>query len=444
MVLKRIESFLKERCSFNEGQRILVALSGGADSMMLVHVLKGLGIDVIAAHCNFKLRGAESDKDELFVQEEMKMLGVELVLNSFNTTEYASNHGVSIEMAARELRYNWFNALLKERNLDWIATGHHKDDSIETFFLNLLRGTGIKGLSGINTVSGRVIRPLLCLTRQEVENYCSDNSINYRTDSSNLEMEYTRNKIRNQIVPLFKKINPSFNQTMQDNMCRIKQVEDYVANSINQIKEGMVVEQDDQLLISLRHIDNFIDKELVLFEILQPYGFNGAVVSEIVSTIDHQVSGKQFYSETYRLIKDRQNLIIVPLDISLQQSVFYLDVDVDSIDIPISIKIDKNIDAQSYDIEKNNLVAQFDAELLDFPLTLRKWKQGDQFRPLGMKHFKKLSDFFIDSKFSIKDKEDVWLLLSGDDIIWIVGYRTDDRYKISAKTKKVTRFLLRK
>ncbi|SMO41425.1 tRNA(Ile)-lysidine synthase [Saccharicrinis carchari] len=416
-----------------------MALSGGADSLALLHLFVTAKANVRAAHCNFNLRGAESDSDERFVVDCCKNLGVPLFRKSFDTKGYAKKNGISIEMAARELRYGWFNELLTKEKLDRIATGHHKDDNIETFFINLIRGTGIKGLSGIKPAHGNLIRPLLGFTRTEIEQYCVYNKLNYRTDSTNLESVYMRNKVRHQILPLFKDLNPSFMDTMKKNMNNLSQVSSFFQATVEGIKSKMVVEQDGQLLISLKHVNQFADKKLVLFEILNPYGFNGTVVNKLVECIQNEVSGKQFYSPDYRLIKDRHNIIMLPKEESVGKEVFYIDADEVEMEKPIKLTFDKIIKTTDYKMDKSSKVGQFDADLLNYPLTLRKWQQGDCFKPLGMSNFKKLSDYFIDQKFSLKDKEDVWLLLSGDDIIWVVGHRTDDRYKITPKTTTVAK-----
>ena len=431
-------SFLVDNCQYKTGQKVLVALSGGADSVVLLHMLKSCNIEVHAAHCNFNLRGSESDGDEKFVEGYCRGLGVYLYQKSFDTNVYARERGISIEMAARDLRYAWFEELLKSEQIDWLATGHHKDDSIETFFLNLARGTGIKGLSGIKPLNGKVIRPLLDFSRSEIEDYCKKNKLEYRTDSSNKETVYLRNKVRNQILPLFKELNPSFVNTMVANMKHLEQVNSFFHGTIEGIKKDWVVEQDGQLLISLQHIDQFVEKELVLFGILQPYGFNGAVVKELVECIENGISGKQFYSKNHRVIKDRFNVILLPKEEKIHDEMFYIDIDDKLITEPVQLSIEE-FDANTYQIEKSTAFGQFDSDLLNYPLTIRKWQQGDQFCPLGMKNFKKLSDYFIDNKFSLKDKEDTWLLLSGDDVIWIIGHRTDDRYKITEKTKRVAR-----
>ncbi|MGQ1783940.1 tRNA lysidine(34) synthetase TilS [Saccharicrinis sp. GN24d3] len=435
----RFLNYLIDKCKYKSGQRVLVALSGGADSVVLLHQLVSLKVGVCAAHCNFNLRGDESDGDEHFVVDLCASLGVKLFQKSFDTKGHATENGISIEMAARDLRYAWFEKLKEAEQFDWIATGHHKDDSIETFFLNLARGTGIKGLSGIRPVHGHVIRPLLQFSRSEIVQYCSVHNLSYRTDSSNLESVYLRNKVRHQILPRLMELNPSFMDTMETNMKHLDQVSRFVKGSVEEIKKELVVEQDGQMLISLQHIHRFVDKNLVLFEILHPYGFNGAIVNELVESIENNVSGKQFYSKEYRLIKDRFNVILLPKEENDHNERFYIEIDQNEIDLPIKLKLDKGIEANGYKIDKSSQVAQFDEELLNYPLAIRKWQQGDQFRPLGMKNFKKLSDFFIDEKFSLKDKEDTWLLISGDDIIWVIGHRTDDRYKITKRTNSLTK-----
>ncbi len=431
--------FLKDNCHYHPQQKILVALSGGADSLALLHLFVSIKADVRAAHCNFNLRGEESDADERFVVACCKGWDVPLYQKSFDTKDYACKNGISIEMAARDLRYAWFDELLTAEKLDCIATGHHKDDSIETFFINLIRGTGIKGLSGIKPAHRSLIRPLLGFSRTEIEQYCVFNKLNYRTDSTNLESVYMRNKVRHQILPLFKDLNPSFMDTMEANMKHLAQVSSFFQATVEDLKKQMVVDQDGSLLISLQHIQQFADKNLVLFEILNPYGFNGAIVNELVESIQNEVSGKQFYSAAYRLIKDRHNIIVLPKEDKDREEVFYINFDELELDEPIHLKLETMIKTDDFKIDKSNAIGQFDGKLLNYPLTLRKWRQGDSFKPLGMANFKKLSDFFIDNKFSIKDKEDVWLLLSGDDIIWVVGHRTDERYKITAQTKEITR-----
>ncbi len=438
-MIQKVQACLYNEIGFKIGQKILVALSGGPDSMALLHVLKKLDVDITAAHCNFNLRGGESDGDEKFVIDETRKSGIQLFLKSFDTIGFSKENGISIEMAARELRYNWFNELLQQNKLDWIATGHHVDDNIETVFLNMARGTGIKGISGIKSVAGNVIRPLINITRAEIEEYCHKNNYHFRIDSTNHESVYTRNKLRNQILPMFEDINTSFRQTMVDNIKKFEQVQHLMEHYVEEVKERIVIEQEGQVLISLKQLVELKDLELVLFEILYPYGFNGAIVHELVECIQNNISGKQFYSNDYRLIKDRVNLILFPKHDEVVNLEYYVSVDEKVLKEPLNLTIETLEDATNYQIVKDNSVGQFDADFIEFPLKIRKWKQGDIFRPLGMKNFKKLSDFFIDQKFSIKDKEDCWLLLTGDNIMWIIGHRMDDRYKVTGKTKRVVK-----
>ncbi|WP_282038052.1 tRNA lysidine(34) synthetase TilS [Saccharicrinis aurantiacus] len=439
-MLQQFKKYIHESCQVKDSAKVLVALSGGADSMVLLHLLSQANIPVIAAHCNFNLRGSESDADEGFVRTQCKHRGIKLYVKHFETKEYAATHKVSIEMAARDLRYTWFNKLIENEGANYIATGHHKDDSIETFFLNLTRGTGIKGLMGIKPKVGNIIRPLLTFTRTQIEEFCKQEHIQYVTDSSNLESVYTRNKIRNKILPLFKQINPSFAETMMQNMDVLSQVEAIKDSSIEAIRNRIVVDQDGEMLISRKHLNELDHLLLFLFDLLKPLTFNSSQIKEIATCLNTKSSGKQFFSRTHRLIIDRFNIIVLPKEEGIDESLFFIDSSVKSITDPLQIDINSNIEAAEYTIKKDSTIGQFDADLLEYPLTVRRWKHGDQFRPLGMKNFKKLSDFFIDQKYSLKQKEDAWLLLSGGDIIWIIGDRGDDRYKITAKTKRVITF----
>ncbi|WP_075601749.1 tRNA lysidine(34) synthetase TilS [Saccharicrinis aurantiacus] len=439
-MLQQFKKYIHESCQVKDSAKVLVALSGGADSMVLLHLLSKANIPVIAAHCNFNLRGSESDADEDFVRTQCEHRGIKLYVEHFETKEYAATHKVSIEMAARDLRYAWFNKLIENEGANYIATGHHKDDSIETFFLNLTRGTGIKGLTGIKPKVGNIIRPLLTFTRTQIEEFCKQEHIQYVTDSSNLESVYTRNKIRNKILPLFKQINPSFAETMMQNMDVLSQVEAIKDSSVEAIRNRIVVDQDGEMLISRKHLNELDHLLLFLFDLLKPLTFNSSQIKEIATCLNTKSSGKQFFSRTHRLIIDRFNIIVLPKEEGIDESLFFIDSSVKSITDPLQIDINSNIEAADYTIKKDSTIGQFDADLLEYPLTVRRWKHGDQFRPLGMKNFKKLSDFFIDQKYSLKQKEDAWLLLSGDDIIWIIGDRGDDRYKITAKTKRVITF----
>ena len=430
-----MQKILESDCSVSFSSRLLLTVSGGMDSMVMLDVILKAGYGCEVAHCNFNLRGSESDSDARLVKDECDRRGIVYHEKSFDTKGYAAEKGISIEMAARDLRYKWFYSLLEEQNLDVIVTAHHGDDAVETFFLNLVRGTGIKGLSGMKAVNGKVVRPFLNFSRADIEEYCKESSLAYHHDSSNDEVKYLRNKVRHEIIPLFKEMNPSFFNTMTANLKRLTEVEELLEDEVRRFIETSVVEEGGRMLIPISRIAEHPQRDVVLFEILQPYGFNSDVIGDIIRSIDG-IAGKQFYSQSHRLIRDRFNFILFE-DRDVSDDEYYINSEVEAIDKPIVLKIKAFSKPKDYSFSTDSAIAHFDAGLIEFPLKLRRWQQGDQFRPLGMKGFKKLSDFFIDQKFSIADKEDVWVLQSGDDIMWIVGVRMDDRFKITNRTKNI-------
>ncbi|TCO07762.1 tRNA(Ile)-lysidine synthase [Natronoflexus pectinivorans] len=433
--VQKFRDTLVNQCGVVGSSRILVALSGGADSMALLHLLKHSEMECLAVHCNFSLRGRESDEDEIFVQNICKEWDVELITERFDTTAYVTENGISIEMAARELRYELFNTICREKEIKLIATGHHGDDAIETFFLNLARGTGLKGLTGIAYQRDSIIRPLLFATSQEIIEYCNQQSIPFRTDSTNHETTYLRNKIRHQIVPLFKEINPSFFNTMQNNMEYLTEAWQIFMAEAVKVKEEMIAGTGDSLLIPIKQLNEHSQKKSMLFEILQPYGFSGSVIHNIADSMNG-IPGKQFFSQTHRLVVDRYNLVLVPKsETDINQ--YYINSETEEIDQPIrlSIKTFKKRDDFSFSVNPKKV--HLDADLIDFPLIVRTPNAGDRFQPLGMTHFKKISDFFIDQKLSLVEKENTWLLINNDDIAWVIGHRIDNRYKITSTTKTI-------
>jgi tRNA(Ile)-lysidine synthase len=432
---KLFSEAIHDKCGISKNARVLVAISGGADSVALLHLLTQSGFRGIAAHCNFNLRGKESDADEKFVIELCSQMNVECLTISFETERYARNKKISIEMAARELRYDWFNKIATQKKTDCIATGHHGDDAIETFFLNLTRGSGIKGLTGIAWRNGNLVRPLLFASSQDIENYCKAAGLLFRTDSSNTETKYLRNKIRHQIVPLFKEINPSFFSTMQSNMEHLYEAKDLLIKETEKFKNEMMAGEGTDYLIPLKPLKEHTQKRSLLFELLRPFGFSGAVSNTVVNALNG-IPGKQFFSDTHRLILDRFNLIITPVKESDQQ-IYSIEGGQENVNEPLRLSIREFTKDEGFILSKNPQVAHLDADLIDFPLTIRRPLQGDRFQPLGMDQFKKLSDFFIDEKLSLVDKENVWLLLNGNEIIWVIGKRIDNRFKISSSTKNV-------
>lgn len=416
----------------DSNKKYLLAISGGADSVALLDVCASLGYDFIIAHCNFNLRGEESLRDEMHVRDLAKKYKKPIYVVSFDTINYSEVNNCSIEMAARDLRYNWFNELLIEHKCEYILVAHHMGDVVETALINLIRGTGIKGLKGISQINDKVVRPLLDYSKDDILKYLKSRNIDFCDDSSNFETDYTRNKIRLNIIPEFEKINPSFKRTMYENTKRFSEIEVLFNERVQEVLNDITSYSADRILISIEKLKNTNAKNTVLYELLKRYGFNNLLVDEIISSLD-SLSGKYFDSKSHRLVKDRDSLILYKLsDLSNKEYIFD-----SSIDIPINISV-KLFKTDDYSIKRDKNIACFDAEKVNMPLKLRKWKQGDYFFPFGMKgRKKKLSDFFADNKFSLKDKEDCWIVCSGDRIIWIVGYRGDDNSKITNSTRNV-------
>ena len=437
-----IKQMMRKECKVPLSSKLLLTVSGGMDSMVLLDVVLKAGYDCEAAHCNFNLRGEESDGDERLVREECEKRGITLHVKSFNTKEYADANGISIEMAARDLRYEWFYSLIEKRGLDFMVTAHHGDDAIETFFLNLVRGTGIRGLSGMKFVNGKVLRPMLGLSRKDVELYAGENNIPYRHDKSNDEVKYLRNKVRHEILPRFKEMNASFFSTMTGNLKRLAEVEELLEAEVKRFRDESVVEEHGRVLIPLMRVEEHPQKSAILYELLRPYGFNSKTIGDIIKSISG-IPGKQFYSPTHRLIRDRFNFILFE-NREVSGDEFFIDSETELLEEPVRLEFRTFKKPEDYTFSTDPNIAHFDAGLIDFPLVLRHWRQGDSFRPLGMKGFKKLSDFFTDQKLSIADKEEAWLLLTGDDIMWVAGMRIDDRFKITPRTKNILEIKLKK
>lgn len=430
-MLDKIKRYIADNKLFEQSDKLLVGLSGGADSMALLNVLIELKYDCVAAHCNFHLRGEESDKDQLYVEDWCNFKNIPLITVDFDTTKYAADNKISIEMAARELRYGWFERVRKEHDADYIAVGHHLNDSIETFLLNLIRGTGISGLSGIVPKNGRVVRPLLSVSREEIEEYLDGKATNFRVDSTNLEDIYTRNFVRLNLLPSLEKINPSINDAIARTSKNLSEVEKVYRHVME--KDIKVVLLDN--VIDIEKLKQTISPQSVLFEILFPLGFSPSSIEDVLDSID-ATPGKVFYSPSHRLIKDRISLLIDELSTNeVENRTFTINKGNTHIDLPLDMSFD--VKPYPVDITKSPKYLYLDADLITYPLVLRKWQLGDWFVPFGMKGRKKLSDFFTDQKFSIKDKEDVWILVSGEDIVWVVGHRSDDRFRVTPKTKNI-------
>jgi len=434
-VFRKLVRFVEEENLFYRDEKILVAVSGGIDSVVLLHMLLKMEVNCAIAHCNFHLRGDESDGDFEFVKNLAKQYNLPFYSKDFDTKAYADNNKLSIEMAARELRYEWFNQILELENYQYIAIGHHADDVAETVLINLVRGTGIHGLTGIKPKLGKIIRPLLPFTRKELEEFAESESLNYREDSTNRETDFVRNKIRHQVIPVLEQINPAIRKTMSENVQRFKEVEQIYNDVIEENRLHLVFQRENQLLISIARLQELPSPSSHLFEILSPYGFHHRDVRMITKSLG-SISGKRFFSSTHQVLRDRKYLILSELEEN-DSSEYLLEEKSGLIEFPMEMEASFIDRTPSFKFPSNPEIACLDACKLKFPLKLRKWQKGDSFRPIGMKGNKKISDFFIDQKFSLQDKENTWLLISGDRIAWVVGHRLDDRFKITATTTKI-------
>lgn len=426
-MLKRIvEDTIKENFLCSKSDIILVALSGGADSVALLRILRELDYNCKALHCNFHLRGKESDRDETFVKELCNKLNIELEIKHFNTTEYATVNGISIEMAARDLRYEWFNQCVKQKKGNYVAVAHHKDDNVETFLINLTRGSGLNGLKGIKIKNNHIIRPLLNVSRSEIIAYLDYIEQKYVIDSTNLENEYIRNKIRLDIIPLFEKINPSFKDSITKTQQHIKEAisiyDDSIKKSISDVLDGN--------RINIRKLEEQISPQTVLFEIFHPLGFNPTQISDIYASIKGQ-SGKRFISHNYEVIKDRDFLIFEKTDKKNNIRIPFEN----SAETSSGILKRKYTTKENFNLVKDKNTACIDKSKIQGQLYIRKWEKGDSFIPLGMKGKKNVSDFLTDIKKNIIEKEKTLVLTDDENIIWIIGERIDDRYKITDKTE---------
>ncbi|GAB6122224.1 tRNA lysidine(34) synthetase TilS [Dysgonomonas termitidis] len=438
MDISRVEQYIVANGLLAGGEKIIVGVSGGADSVALLDILHSFGLECVVAHCNFHLRGEESNRDAFFVEELCKKYNLKYERVDFDTEAYAAVNSVSIEMAARELRYNWFEQLRVIHMADKIAVAHHRDDSVETILLNLIRGTGIRGLTGIAPVNGYVIRPLLCVSRDEIIEYLKERRMSFVDDSTNNEDMYARNKIRLNVIPMLEAINPSVKESVNKTAEHLTQVANIYYMYMAQVKASIFA--DNKINISM--LVQYLEPEAILFELLSPYGFNSATVRQVFESVISQ-SGKIFYSETHELLKDRGYLILKKKD-NLKIERYNIHEDESILSRPIHLKIERIPVNGGFSIEKNPDITYADADKLTYPLTLRKWRQGDWFMPFGMKGKKKVSDYFSDNKFSLFDKEAAWLLCSGDDIVWIVGHRSDERFKITDKTTEVVKIIYSK
>lgn len=433
-MLSRFTEFVKKHQLFDPRQKILLAVSGGVDSMVMLHLFEKSEFAYGVVHCNFQLRGSDSGLDEEFVRQQVTNHGVPFFCRRFETEEHAKINGISVEMSARQLRYAYFEEVRAGNGYEFIATAHHQDDLLETFFLNLSRKTGIRGLTGIKEKSGRIIRPLLFASRREIEDFARTDFVEFREDRTNSEVVFQRNFIRHRILPLFSELNPAFRNNLSETIRNLRGAEEVFSAGIEAAKKELASSRGNETAIHIDSLRKSPFPETLLFEILSEYNFKPQTAANIFRLLDSE-PGRQFFSRTHRLVKDREFVYITPLP-EREERIFYIEKDDIELFAPFNLVIEK-LDRRDFLLIKSPFVACLDLRKLEFPLLIRKWQQGDYFQPLGMTGFKKLSDFLIDEKVPVHEKENTWLLCSGEKIVWVMGHRIDNRFKITPKTSDI-------
>ena len=426
-MLEKLQLHLNTNFPFLKGKRLFLAVSGGMDSMVLLQLFHQLNYEIAVLHCNFSLRNLESDGDEEFVKYYCESKKIPLFVQKFDTKQFAEDAKLSIQVAARKLRYDWFYEQLADENFDYILTAHHLDDSLETFLINLTRGTGLEGLTGIPAQNDKIIRPFLPFSRVEIEKYIQENNLQWREDSSNASDKYFRNKVRHAIVPVLKELNPNLLSSFQNTIENLQQAQSLVEDASKLVFQIVVQEEANQLKFNLIELLKLPNYAAYLYQWLKDFGFTAW--EDIYDLVTAQ-SGKQVFSESHILLKDRDFLILYAKEIHSDKEEYFIPKELQEVKVPLKISF-CNIN----DISNTNSNCIFvDEDFLQFPLTIRKWEEGDYFYPLGMLGKKKLSKYFKDEKMSLIDKSNQWLLCSDNQIVWVIGKRQDERFKITENT----------
>ena len=429
---QKLSNHINKKFPFLKDKKLLIAVSGGIDSVALTHLLSILNFNISLAHCNFNLRQKESDLDEVFVKELGEKLSIKVFTTHFNTEKFAKENKQSTQIAARELRYNWFQELIENYKFNYVLTAHHADDNLETFLINLTRGTGLEGLTGIPEINGNIVRPLLKFSRDEVLSFAKQNKITWREDKSNASTKYIRNKIRHQILPILKEINPSLLETFAKTTDHLKDSQQIIEDRIEKISSEIIEKEKDVIKIEIEKINRLLNPKAYLYQLLKTYNFTEW--NDISALLSAQ-SGKQVFSKTHILLKDRDFLLLSKRNLSTAlEKEFQIDKNTSEITKPINLKFEEVKEKST----ENKQSIYVDKQGLIFPLQLRKWQNGDFFYPKGMKGKKKLSKYFKDEKYSLLEKQNTWLLCNHNNaIIWIIGKRQDNRFKITKNTTSI-------
>jgi tRNA(Ile)-lysidine synthase len=436
-MLDQFLTFINTQNLIQPNQKVLLAVSGGMDSVVMCDLFSKAKFDFVIAHCNFGLRAEESNEDEMFVKKLSIKYKVPFVITTFQTIEFADNEKISTQMAARMLRYTWFEKVRKENNCDYIATAHHQNDVLETIFLNLTKGTGIAGLHGIKAKKGYLIRPMLFAEKDSIFEYVVENQIIWREDSSNESNKYQRNLIRNEVVPLLKKINPNLENTIQQTVERISAVEEIFEQEMEMLRKQITWSDTQATFVNYKAIQTLSQPMIKLSEMLKPFHFTYQQCQDIFEAFDKE-PGRTFLSPTHTLVKDRTELVITKKNLQVFESQVINSGIREFSSENISLTIGESFErTEDFIVPNAKKKACLDADKVRFPLQIRKWKEGDWFCPLGMNKKKLISDFLIDTKVPLNLKKEVYVLTSNGSIVWVVGHRLDDRFKVTDKTEKI-------
>ena len=430
-MLEKLSHIIVTNFPFLKEKKLLIAISGGLDSVVLTQLFATLNLDISLAHCNFNLRGVESDTDEQFVIKLAKKLDITCYNTSFDTDRIAKENKDSTQITARKLRYTWFQEIIETHNFDYILTGHQADDNLETFLINLTRGSGLDGFTGIPEINGNIVRPLLRFSRAEISAFAKENKLAWREDQSNTSTKYIRNKIRHKILPVLKEINPSLLDTFSKTVAHLKESTQIIKDRIEEVTKQVVLKEKGITKFKIAEILQLSNPKAYLFQLLKAYNFTE--FKDVYSLLSAQ-SGKQVFSHTHVLLKDRNFLILSERDFSsVTDPKFQILANMHEIKNPIHLTLEE-VTEQSIPNKKSIYVSK---EILTFPLVVRKWENGDYFYPAGMQGKKKLSKYFKDEKLSLLEKQKQWLLCDANNaIIWVLGMRKDTRYTSHAPASK--------